>query len=407
MKIIDGVVVFGDPIDEQAVEQIKNCGVNASGTVLCGDHHLGYSQPIGGVVAYDNFISPSGVGFDIGCGNKAVRLTTPSGHVKTHISKIMDEIQKTISFGVGRNNEEDVDHDLFYDELWDEKLGKALKDKARKQLGTVGSGNHYVDVFVDEQDRIWVGVHFGSRGFGHGVATHFLKKAGAKDGMMEPPCLLHMDTDIGCDYYQWMELAGRYAYAGRDWVCAKVAEIIGGNIVEEIHNHHNYAWKEEHNGKELIVVRKGATPAFPGQKGFVGGSMGDISVILEGVDSETSKQALYSTVHGAGRVMGRMEAKGKKKKMKDPDTHEVMRDADGEILWRTVKEGKVNRKDMDAWLEREGVVLRGADVDESPFVYKRLPEVLNHHDGTIKVLHTLKPLGVCMAGSDTFDPYKD
>ena len=108
-----------------------------------------------------------------------------------------------------------------------------------------------------------------------------------------------------------MHLAGAYAYAGRDWVCQRVARILGADILEEVHNHHNFAWRERHEGEELWVVRKGATPAFPGQKGFVGGTMGEKSVILEGVENESAKHSLYSTVHGAGRVMGRMEAKGK------------------------------------------------------------------------------------------------
>ena len=138
------------------------------------------------------------------------------------------------------------------------------------------------------------------------------------------------------------------------------------------------------------MVRKGATPAFPGQRGFVGGSMGEISVIIEGVENEDAKHSLYSTVHGAGRVMGRMEAKGKT----DRKTGEVKR------------VGKVTQSMMDAWVKSAGVELRGAGVDESPDCYKRLPEVLAEHGDSIRILHTLKPLGVAMAG-DEFDPYKD
>jgi len=164
-----------------------------------------------------------------------------------------------------------------------------------------------------------------------------------------------------------------------------------GNIVEEVHNHHNYAWEETHNGEDLIVVRKGATPAFPHQKGFIGGSMGDDAVIVEGVESELSKQALYSTVHGAGRIMSRTEARGK-----------VNRKTGAKI-----SDGKVSREAMDTWLNDFGVVVRGGDTDESPQAYRRLPEVLKHHEGTIKVLHTLKPVGVVMAGKDVVDPFKD
>src|SRR6185436_9597736 len=120
---------------------------------------------------------------------------------------------------------------------------------------------------------------------------------------------------LGHDYWHLMQLAGEYAYAGREWVARKVVSLLGANELELVHNHHNFAWKETHDGEELVVVRKGATPAFPGQKGFVGGSMGDDSVILEGAsgDSDVQRAALYSTVHGAGRVMSRTEARGKQK----------------------------------------------------------------------------------------------
>jgi tRNA-splicing ligase RtcB len=253
----------------------------------------------------------------------------------------------------------------------------------------VGGGNHYVDIFEDEQSRIWVGVHFGSRGFGHKIATRFLKRAGANDDMDSAPVALDARTQEGQDYIAAMKLAGRYAYAGRDWVCSRVVKILGARVLDSIHNHHNFAWLEEHQGEKLWVVRKGATPAFPGQRGFVGGSMGDSSVILEGVENELGTHTLYSTVHGAGRVMGRMEAKGKYK--------------NGECL----RPGKVTAEMMRAWVMRAGVELRGAGLDESPPCYKRLPDVLAEHAETVRVLHTLTPLGVAMAGANEFDPYKD
>ena len=359
--------------------------------VLCADGHLGYSVPIGGVLAYEKAINVNGVGFDIACGNKAVRLELNSSLIKSNLPALMDIIYKEISFGVGRKNNEQVEHSVLEDSLFKEiSFLKELKDKARAQLGTVGSGNHYVDIFEDEKGRIWIGVHFGSRGLGHSIATHFLKQGGGKDSMMAPSIVFNETSDLGEQYLKCMDLAGRYAYAGRDWVCEKVAKILKGNIVEEVHNHHNFAWKEEHDGKTLWVVRKGATPSFPGQRGFVGGSMGDISVILEGKDSSLSKKALYSTVHGAGRVMGRNQAKGKV-------------DRKG----RVIKPGRVSREEMKRWLEKEKVVLRGADLDEAPQCYRRLPDVLNVHKETIQILHTLKPLGVAMAGHDEFDPYKD
>jgi tRNA-splicing ligase RtcB len=143
-------------------------------------------------------------------------------------------------------------------------------------------------------------------------------------------------------------------------------------------NHHNYAWRETHGGRALWVVRKGATPAFPSQGGFVGGSMGDDAVIIECVDSTQARKSLYSTIHGAGRLFGRREAKR-----------------------------RFTREQMDAWLMARGVILIGADLDESPMAYRRLPEVLAQHAGTVKVLHTLRPFAVVMAGKGEFDPFRD
>lgn len=304
----------------------------------------------------------------------------------------MNEVQKHISFGVGRKNSEEVEHSIFDEDVWGElEILRNLKDKARAQLGTVGSGNHYVDIFTDELNRVWIGVHFGSRGLGHSICTHFIKQAGGKDGVHAVPVILDETSDLGEQYIKCMELAGRYAYAGRDWVCARVARILRAGIIEECHNHHNFAWKERHFGKDLWVVRKGATPAFPGQKGFVGGSMGDISVILEGVESTESTWALNSTVHGAGRLLGRTQAKGKTCRK----------------TGKQLTEGLVKREEHDAWIKNAGVELRGGDLDESPYAYKRIEEVLGFHSKTIKILHTLTPIGVCMADDRTFDPYKD
>jgi tRNA-splicing ligase RtcB len=390
MRLIDNIPVWGSP-DEGALSQIKTCAKTADKVALMADHHKGYAVPIGGVVAYKDSISPSGVGFDIACGNKAVLLDMPGSALRADIGKIMDGVWQTISFGVGRRNQERVDHSLFDSPGWKCEAATPLKQMAHEQLGTVGSGNHYVDLFTDEQDRVWIGVHFGSRGLGHKIATWFLKKAGAKDGMDVDPCVIDANSDLGDQYIKCMHLGGDYAYAGRDWVCKKVAQLLGAPILEEVHNHHNFAWRETHDGEEYWVVRKGATPAFPGQKGFVGGTMGETSVILEGVENDEAKHSLYSTVHGAGRVMGRMEAKGKT----DRKTGQVLRP------------GKVTSEMMQSWLKKANVELRGAGLDESPDCYKRLTEVLAEHGSSIRILHTLTPVGVAMAGANEFDPYKD
>jgi tRNA-splicing ligase RtcB (3'-phosphate/5'-hydroxy nucleic acid ligase) len=368
--------IMGDH-DEGTIAQMRNCmGIgNAVAGVICADGHLGYAQPVGGVIAYEGQISISGVGFDIGCGNMAVRLDTRFAEIEPNVLTLTSDIAKTISFGIGRTNEDRVSHELFDDaDAWRESGMEDYRNKAMAQLGTVGSGNHYVDLMRDEDGFVWIGVHFGSRGLGHTSATRYLKLAGGKDGMNVPPAVVDDTNEIGVRYLAAMHLAGRYAYAGREWVVERVRQIVGGTVTDSVHNHHNFAWKED----GLWVVRKGATPAFPGQRGFVGGSMGDDAVIVEGVESEESRAALYSTIHGAGRLFGRKEAKR-----------------------------RFARAEMDGWLQNRDVTLMGADLDESPMAYRRLPEVLAGHAGTIKVLHTLRPFAVVMAGSGENDPFKD
>jgi len=396
MEILTEKITTWGSHEANTINQITRCvqDERVVRAALCADGHLGYAVPIGGVVAYREAISPSGVGFDIACGNKAVLLDMPGTELRARIVPIMDDLWKTISFGMGRKNLERVEHPLFSDgghAGWDTEAAKPLKRKGQEQLGTVGSGNHYVDLFTDEQDRVWIGVHFGSRGLGHGIASWFLKAAGAKDGMEVEPCVLDAASDLGEQYIKAMELGGAYAYAGRDWVCDRVAALLGATILEEVHNHHNFAWRETHGGEDLWVVRKGATPAFPGQKGFVGGTMAEPAVILEGVENPDAKLSLYSTVHGAGRVMGRKEATG----VFDRKTGTCKR------------EPKVTSNMMAAAVKEAKVELRGAGVDESPHCYKRLNEVLAAHGGTIRILHTLTPVGVAMASAKEFDPYKD
>ncbi len=374
------LLVLGDH-DDGTISQMRNCMAvgNAVAGVICADGHLGYAQPVGGVIAYEKQISISGVGFDIGCGNMAVRLDTPYAAIKDNVLPITRDIAKTISFGIGRVNEERVEHALFDDaDAWKASGMEDYRQKAMGQLGTVGSGNHYVDLMEDEEGFVWIGVHFGSRGLGHTSATRYLKMAGGKDGMNVPPAVVDEDSEVGQRYIAAMELAGRYAYAGREWVVERVRKIVGGEVTDSVHNHHNYAWRERHNDRDLWVVRKGATPAFPGQRGFVGGSMGDDAVILEGIESEASKTALYSTVHGAGRLFGRKEAKR-----------------------------RFDRSEMDEWLHARGVTLLGADLDESPMAYRRLDEVLAFHADSARVIHRLRPFAVVMAGSGEVDPFKD
>jgi tRNA-splicing ligase RtcB (3'-phosphate/5'-hydroxy nucleic acid ligase) len=383
--------IFGSH-DEATIEQLKRCAAAEPDAlaVLCADGHLGYSMPIGGVVGYRDHVSPSGVGYDIACGNLAIRtdlraadLTPPA------YGRVANEIQRRVSFGMGRRNDEPVRDHAVFDAIAHSPVGgqRRLLDLARQQLGTVGGGNHYVDVLEDEAGQLWVGIHFGSRGFGHKTATGFLNVASGRSfeahsrqgaDMHAPPSLLPLTAPTGQDYIAAMTIAGDYAYAGREAVGSTVLDILGAHETDRVHNHHNFAWRERHGADDYWVVRKGATPAFPGQRGFIGGSMDDIAVIVHGVESPQSAAALYSTVHGAGRVMSRRQAKKA-------------------VDFRSVQDR----------LRARGTVLRGAGADEAPEVYRKLEDVLAPHAATIAIEHTLRPRIVVMAGPQERDPYRD
>ena len=269
-----------------------------------------------------------------------------------------------------------VEHALFDSPLWQEAERRChLKQMARDQLGTVGSGNHYVDLFEDEDglrlDRRALRL---ARPRPQDARPPIIKLAGGKDGIDVAPTVLHERSELGQRYLAAMTLAGQYAYAGprmggRDACAASSAR----EVLDTVHNHHNYAWRERHGERDLWVVRKGATPAFPGQRGFVGGSMGDDAVILSGVESDAAAASLYSTVHGAGRVMSRTEAQGQAQ----PQDR------------RSAQPGRVSHDEMQTWLRDKGVHLVGGDLDEAPQAYRRLPDVLAHHAGTVRIEHTL------------------
>lgn len=429
------IAVRGE-VDARAVEQLARCAAEGDALrgVLCADGHVGYSQPIGGALAYADHISPSGVGYDIGCGNKAVRTSIRTDDIREDTASIMDEIVDRVSFGMGRKNNEPVDHEVI-DQIRAAEFTpqRQLVDLAANQLGTVGAGNHYVDLFAGDDGYVWVGVHFGSRGFGHKTASGFLALAQglkfdgkAAEGEMDgPPVLFDVGSELGQSYIAAMHLAGAYAYAGRDVVVDKVLEILGADATYEVHNHHNFAWRERHFGTDVWVIRKGCTPAFPGQAGFVGSTMGEASVILEGVEAPGSADLLYSTVHGAGRVMSRTVAAGKERKRWTCANRECgwwqtkgvhwdhgsgCPDCGNEKVtkqWHKMVEGAIDWPAVSADLASRGIERRGGAADEAPGAYKRLNEVLAFHSDTVKVLHRLEPIGVAMAGPDVVDPFKD
>ncbi len=403
-------VPAGGQAQERAVEQLRTCLADerAVAGALMADHHVGYSMPVGGVVAYDGAISPTGVGFDIACGNKAVRTEIEvSPDVRAEIPRLCEEIRSRVAFGLGRKAAVRVDHELFDDDAWTwiERELPGLKEKAAAQLGTVGSGNHYVDLLVDEDGFLWAACHFGSRGLGHTLASGFLAVAAGRrfaDRVpeRERPVVLDVSTETGGRYVEAMRLAGRYAYAGRDAVVDQVLAILGRPAVtESVHCHHNYAWLED----GLWVVLKGATP-LTSKPAFVGGSMGDISVVVRGTREDVG--ALGSAPHGAGRVLSRTQAAGRWRRETVTRVDRAGRTFTKTVRVRDTSTAAIDWPAVQRQLAARGITVLGSGADEAPGVYKPLRDVLAAH-ANVEVVHTLEPVGVVMAGDDELDPYRD
>ena len=440
--------VGGPDHDEQTIAQLDTCAKQGDCThaVLSADGHFGYSAPVGATLAYASYLSPSAVGYDIACGNKAVATNLLWSDISGDIAGIMDEVAKRVSFGVGVPAERQVDHPVL-DRVatFDYAPVRNMVGKARKQLGSVGAGNHFVDLFRDvETDRVWVGVHFGSRGFGWLTAAGFMSLGqGGKfeerpvgGEALQPPILIHADSSLGYMYAEAMQLAGDYAYAGRDVVCDQVLEILGAKPVDEVHNHHNFAWRETHDDQQVWVHRKGATPLFPGQRGFIGATMGEDSVIVRGFESPLMHATAASAPHGAGRAMSRTKAAGKVGSVRECNArdcdfavpawqfqrareelglkqHEPLtlctRHPDGKMIKRRgrIKTGLIDYDEVLGTLSRANIQIRGGAADEAPDAYKRLSHVLQAHDDQLVVETVLRPVGVVMAGPNVSDPYKD
>jgi tRNA-splicing ligase RtcB (3'-phosphate/5'-hydroxy nucleic acid ligase) len=369
--------IYGNDHDPAAIKQLEDCMIrgNAVAGCLMADGHKGYDLPIGGVLVTENTISPGAVGYDIGCGNMAMQLRLNPGPVRDNIKTILKKIRKEVPIGVGSGDGSNADHVMFDLPEWEIEPMKSLLPLAKQQLGSVGAGNHYVDIFEEAENPhvVWIAVHFGSRGFGHKIAQHFINLC---------PTGFFYDNDPRFhDYATAMNLAQMYAKFSRALAVEKVWKILGmPDIISHLDNHHNFASLE--NG--LWITRKGATKICYSYESYIGGSMGDSSFIVRGVDSPELEDSYFSGPHGAGRVMGRMQAKGKIKINKETGEE------------RIVREPQISREMMDAWLLEKGVTVLGGDVDESPHVYRRLNEVLESHS-YIEIVHELKPIGVVMA----------
>ncbi len=373
-------------IEEGAMEQMRNAmrlPVTAAGALM-PDAHLGYGLPIGGVLATRDVVIPYAVGVDIAC-RMRLSIYPESPEVLVHKSTFEKALQLQTVFGAGGNwqQHERPAHDVLDDDDWKStSLLRSLKDKAAAQLGTSGSGNHFVEwgefhlPHDDAQLGLKAGVylallsHSGSRGVGFKIANEYSKLARQLHPML-PPSVAHlawlsMSSEAGQSYWQAMELAGRFAKANHEVIHRRVADAAGVKELIAVENHHNFAWREKlADGSEVIVHRKGATPAGEGVLGIIPGSMGDAGYLVRGTGKAES---INSASHGAGRRMSRRAATN-----------------------------SITRIKRDRYLQERGVKLLGGGLDESPQAYKDIESVINAQADLINSIGKFSPRIVKMA----------
>lgn len=372
---------WGEDLDEGAVRQLRNaCELPpAVRGALMPDAHIGYGLPIGGVLATRNTVIPYAVGVDIACRMKMTVLDLPPSTLDDDADRLRKAISTETRFGIGAKFRHRRRHDVLDDDWGFTPLVASLKDKAWAQLGTSGSGNHFVEFGVltltdrelglEPGDYLALLSHSGSRGSGATIAAHYSKLAKSLHPEL-PQELTHLswldlESEAGQEYWQSMELMGRYAAANHACIHRHMAEHLGAEVLLDLENHHNFAWKEEHDGEEVIVHRKGATPAGEGVLGIIPGSMASSTYIVRGKGNSDS---LKSASHGAGRVMSRTQAKKT-------------------LSWQAARE----------LLTREKVSLMSAGLDEVPMVYKDIHQVIAAQADLIEPLAMFQPRLVKMA----------
>ena len=374
---------WGEDLEASAVQQLVDaCSlpVAVRGAVM-PDAHPGYGLPIGGVLATRNAVIPYAVGVDIACRMKMTVLDLPLDELRERADRLREAITRETRFGIGAEFKERRRHPVLDLDWSVSPITRKLKDKAWAQLGTSGSGNHFVEFGVFRVDHgdlkvapgEYLGLlsHSGSRGTGAEVAGHYSRLAKSLHPEL-PPHLknlawLDLDSEEGQEYWKAMELMGKYAAANHALIHQHVAKHLGATALLDLENHHNFAWKERHGGEELIVHRKGATPAGEGMLGIIPGSMATPTYVARGKGNEAS---LNSASHGAGRVMSRGEAR---RRFRWPEVMEV--------------------------LERRGVTLMSAGLDEAPMVYKDIDLVMKAQSDLVEPIATFDPKLVKMAPS--------
>jgi tRNA-splicing ligase RtcB len=376
---------WGEGLEGEAVKQMSRaCELSVSvAGALMPDAHVGYGLPIGGVLATDNAVIPFAVGVDIACRMKLTVLDLPVAELAPKHDQLVKAIETETRFGVGAKFQRRRQHDVLDADWAVSKITQQNKDRAWAQLGTSGSGNHFVEfgVFTNQQavgalppgEYVALLSHSGSRGTGAAVCEYYSKLATAQhpDLPKEHQRLawLSLDSAAGQEYWAAMELMGRYAAANHALIHQHLARHLGLNVLLEVENHHNFAWKERHviDGveRDLVVHRKGATPAGEGVLGVIPGSMASPGFLVRG---KGSAAALKSASHGAGRVMSRTKAM---------ETFE----------WQTV----------NTVLRERGVELLSAGLDEVPMVYKDIHQVMAAQSDLVEVIGRFDPKLVKMA----------
>jgi tRNA-splicing ligase RtcB (3'-phosphate/5'-hydroxy nucleic acid ligase) len=380
--------IWGDNLEPDAVQQLKNAcklPVAVSGALM-PDAHIGYGLPIGGVLATDEAVIPYAVGVDIACRMKMTVLDLPLSSLETDQSRLAKAIERETRFGIGASFKSPRTHDVMDADWSVSSVTSQLKDKARSQLGTSGSGNHFVEfgrlvvgddaVGLPEGDYLALLSHSGSRGTGAHIAQHFSKLARKLHPELPSElghlAWLDLSTDEGQDYWSAMELMGHYAAANHALIHRHIAQALGVEVRLDLENHHNFAWRERHrlpdgSEREVIVHRKGATPAGLGVLGIIPGSMGTPGYIVRGKGSALS---LRSAAHGAGRRMSRTKARAS-------------------LTWDVAKR----------LLRERGVTLMSAGLDEVPMAYKDIDEVMAAQRDLVEPLARFEPRLVKMAPS--------
>jgi len=374
---------WGEDLDEKSIQQMANaCRLPvARRGALMPDAHLGYGLPIGGVLATKDAIIPYAVGVDIACRMRLTVLDIPTNALDQpgERERLKSVLEEETRFGIGASFINPRDHAVM-DEDWNiSEVTKRVYGKGRSQLGSSGSGNHFVEygVFTIEEEDLGLSPgsylallsHSGSRGPGAAVANHYSKLA--RELHPELPdelkhlAWLDMNAEEGQEYWAAMQLMGKFAAANHEVIHREMVKSLGAEVLASVENHHNFAWLERHDGEDLYVHRKGATPAGEGVLGIIPGSMASPCYVVRGRGEENS---LRSASHGAGRVMSRTQA-------------------NKTILW----------DDVSRELERKGVELISAGLDEAPAVYKDINTVMDAQKDLVDIIARFMPKIVKMA----------